>query len=182
MNVKDILNKIWSVVTWPIRWVVRVLRGVIWSARSHTMRYRLTPELNQISNRHIDRVVGSYGILTRDFKRRIRRSNPNRNPMGEEETRALILSLLKRAVAEREQISGMVAKSAEIGAMYNSYYGKLQRINELEIEDSKCRKALQAAKSEYEFAKRTYETVRDYTYTVKVDGENLGNQTGGDAV
>lgn len=126
-------------------------------------------ELETLTNQVIREAVGSDGILTNEFNKRIAMYDPEVNPIGEEAAKELLVSMLSMAVAQRKVINGRIEKSVEVGNLFDRYYGKLNTINVLSNQANVKRKAMLDAQERYQDLYGRWKVLRDKAYTVKPD-------------
>lgn len=122
------------------------------------------PELETVVTDLIQETISSGGALDREFQRQIDFYRRNKLPVGEPQARQILLSLLKVAVAEREQLNGRLEQSVEVGPLFNRYYSKLQTVYDLDVKMQKAKKEMDLAEHDYEFIKRVYHNAQRSLY------------------
>lgn len=141
--------------------------------KDRPLRAEFTPEMEKILNKLIRDTVGTGGALDQEFLRYTAQFDKS-HPIGEKEARTLLMSLLKRAIANRDLINGRIEHAVEYGSLYNRYYAKLQNIYDLTVQTNIRREEMAAAQQDYFFAHNVYQNVRDLTYSPQVTQQHTG--------
>ena len=123
-----------------------------------------TPELEAVVTDLTQETISSGGALDREFQRQIDFFRRNKLPIGEPQAMRIMVSLLKVAVAEREQLNGRLEQSVEVGPLFNRYYSKLQTVYDLDVKVQKTQKEMELAKHDYELAERIYYNAQKSLY------------------
>lgn len=109
------------------------------------------PIMSQMTDELIAETVGPNGAIVREFRRRIAAYNPDVNPIGPQEAEAMLQSLLDLAVSRRKLLNERLAKSVESGALYNSYYSRVQLINQLARKAHSAMERMDFAEEDYRY-------------------------------
>lgn len=171
-SVRDTAQRCWRHIcaVWlDIREIPGKIRQ-LWR-REKPIRADFTPEMEAIMNKLIRSTVGTGGALDREFLRQSAQFDKDR-PIGEEEARELIRSLLKLAIANRDKLNGRIEHSVEFGSLYYRYYSKLQTVYALTVAANNKREELEDALREYHFAYNVYANVRSMTYVPEMTKKN----------
>jgi len=131
-------------------------------------------EIEQLIDQLICDTVGTNGQLQQHLNRLLKRYNADNNPLGVDEAKTILLSLIRLATGQRRLLAGRIEKSVEEGGLFDQYYGKMQTINLLTIRTNAKMKKMQVARELFEYQKAVYHRVTGKTYKEDVipnDGE-----------
>lgn len=92
------------------------------------------PAMARLTDELIAETVGDNGILIREFRAQLSKYDPDKNPIGPNEARALMMSMLDLAASRRKLLNERLERSVEVGSLYKSYYGRVQAVNTLAID------------------------------------------------
>lgn len=120
------------------------------------------PEMEALTDQLI---AETLVLLDQELKRALRTYDRNSNPLGEHETREIMMGIISLAVSQRRLLSGRICQSVEEGALFKQYYGKMKAIDKLTLDAYEKMKRMQTARERFEYQKEIYENVVGKTYS-----------------
>lgn len=109
------------------------------------------PIMSQMTDELIAETVGPDGVIIQEFRRQIAGYNPDVNPISPQEAAAILQSLLDLAVSRRKLLNERLEKSIESGALYDSYYSRVQLINQLATKAHSAMERMDFAEEDYRY-------------------------------
>lgn len=120
--------------------------------------------MEKLTNRLIEETVGQNGMITNTFREKIDGYDPEENPISSQEARKLIDSLLRKAVSQRKTLTDRIATSAEIGDLYERYYGKIDYVSTSAIDAYIKMQKMEKIRADYEYYYEMMLNVREKAY------------------
>ena len=121
----------------------------------------LEDEIHLLTN---ELVESSKKKLKKKFEDRIAEYNAKNNPLGEEEAKEILISLLREAAVDRRRLNAAIQRSVSEGTLYLRYYDKVAAINQLTTEAYVKMKRMQGIQERFEYKKLLYNNVTGNMY------------------
>lgn len=90
-------------------------------------------QMQKITKKLIKGSVGPRGVMTRAFRKEIKKYSADENPIGKEEAENILVNMVKLAVVERNKLEGIIVDRVERGLLYSEYYRDVEKISEMAI-------------------------------------------------
>lgn len=136
------------------------------------MEEKITPAMTRLTDELIEETSGENGILVREFRKQISRYNPEVNPIGPYEARAIMMSMLDLAASRRKLLNERLEQSAEIGDLYKRYYDRVDEVTNLAIQASTDLERMDLAEEDYRYYYGMLINVRDTSVVTDIQPQN----------
>ena len=111
----------------------------------------IKPAMARLTDELIEETSGENGLLAREFRKQIKQYDPDRNPIGPYEARAIMISMLDLAASRRKLLNERLEQSAEIGGLYKQYYSRVDEVTNLAIQASTDLERMDLAEEDYRY-------------------------------
>ena len=118
------------------------------------------PAMERLTDELIDQTVGPDGALLQAFREQISQYDPQVNPIGPTEARALLMGLLDLAASRRKLLNERLERSVEVGSLYRSYYGRVQAVDQLAAQAYTAMEHMDLAEEDFRYQYALYPKVR----------------------
>lgn len=136
----------------------------------------IKPAMAHLTDELIEETSGENGLLVREFRKQIRQYDPERNPIGPYEARAIMMSMLDLAASRRKLLNERLEQSAEIGGLYKQYYGRIDEVTDLAIQASTDLERMDLAEEDYRYYYSMLLNVRDRSVVTEIQPEEEERQ------
>lgn len=133
--------------------------------RKMKLDLNFTPELEAITNALIQETIRPGGAMDKEFDRQVDFYRTKGEPIGEQQAKQILNSLLKVAIAERGQLNGRLEQCVESGSLYNRYYSKLQTVYDLHVAASIAQEKMDRSEKDYKDSKDLYDFTKEASFS-----------------
>ena len=136
------------------------------------MDEKIQPAMARMTDELIEEVAGQNGELVREFRKQLSYYDPNRNPIGPYEARAILLSMLDLAASKRKLLNERLEESVEIGDLYKHYYSRIDEVTNLAVQAGTDLERMDLAEEDYRYYLAMYANVRDASVVPGIQPRN----------
>lgn len=136
------------------------------------MEEKIQPAMANLTDELIEETAGENGILVREFRKQLNCYDPDRNPIGPNEARAIMLSMLDLAASRRKLLNERLEQSAEIGDLYKRYYKRVDEVTNLAIRAATDLERMDLAEEDYRYHYAMLLNVRDTSVINAIQPQN----------
>lgn len=148
-----------------------------WFKRLFKKKINNEPEIEKITDQLIVETISDNGVLSKELNVKLQNYDTDNNPLGLNEAKSILNSLITLAITQRSLLAQRIAKSIEQGNLYDDYYEKMNDINKLTIAVDVEAKRLERINNEYNTQNHIYNKVTGMTYerAVLPDDSDVNN-------
>lgn len=136
------------------------------------MEVKIQPAMARLTDELIEETSGENGTLVKAFREQLRYYDPERNPLGPYEARAILLSMLDMAASKRKLLNERLEQSVEIGDLYKHYYSRVDEVTNLAVQAVTDLERMDLAEEDYRYYYAMYLNVRDASVVQDIQPRN----------
>lgn len=121
-------------------------------------------DFSKIANTWMEQIKHPEGDLQIRFKELIESYSQDEKPIGVEDAKRIILTMLSLAAVKRSELAVKIDNSIQGGSLFEYYYGRMAEINKLTIKTHTKLMKMQFLREQYELKEYIYEEVIKRSY------------------
>ena len=122
----------------------------------------------KLTDQLIDETIGREGSMRRRFERLTMGYDVDKNPIGVDDAKRILLALVGNAVERRKVFAGRIEKSVVEEGLFKRYYASLQEINDLTIKADEMMQRMKRARGQYIYEAEIYRKLTGFSYVNEV--------------
>lgn len=130
------------------------------------------PVMQQLTDELLRETIGPNGSLTKEFYSLMAGYNPSKNPIGHDDARKIIMSLLDSVVSKRKLLNERLERSVEVGDLYRNYYGRVHAVTSLAAQAHTDLERMDLAEEDFRYHYGVLMNVRDKSLLADVHPKN----------
>ena len=145
--------------------VINLIRSILPAKKKKVSKDDVESVMNQLTTQLIEETVGDNGVLTLEFQKLMEGYDKNVNPLSPEEAQEIVHTMMRLAIAHRKCLTERIAASAEVGALYERYYSKVNTVTTSAVYAYDKMLEAERRREEFEYYDEMLAKIREKAYS-----------------